>query len=245
MPSVLTEHRIARKKVTRWRRIRLILLMIPPCFAILPVALTLLFRFIAPPFSMLMIERLFESRESGAKYSSHYQWVDLDRIAPPMPLSVIASEDQNFMRHRGFDWKAIERAIDYDENGKRLHGASTITQQTAKNLFLWPNQNWIRKGLEAYFTVLLEVCWNKHRILETYLNIVEFGDGIYGVEAAAKHYFHKPAGRLTAEEAALLAAVLPNPHRLKANAPTAYLRGRQRWILDQMMHLRIEEVTNR
>jgi monofunctional biosynthetic peptidoglycan transglycosylase len=154
-----------------------------------------------------------------------------------MPLAVIASEDQNFMHHHGFDWGAIQRAIDYDENGKRLRGGSTLTQQTAKNLFLWQDRTLIRKGFEAYFTVLLEAFWTKRRILETYLNIVEFGDGIYGVEAAAQHYFHKPARRLTAEEAALLAAVLPNPHRYKANAPSSYVRGRQHWILQQMGNL--------
>jgi monofunctional biosynthetic peptidoglycan transglycosylase len=238
MPAVSTESKTSRKKVKRWRRVRITLLMIPLGFVTLSVALTVLLRFMTPPVSMLMIERRIVSLGNGEKYSSHYKWVDFDQIAPLMSLAVIASEDQNFMRHHGFDWDAIQRAIDYDENGKSLHGGSTLTQQTAKNLFLWPDRNWIRKGLEAYFTVLLETCWNKRRILETYLNIVEFGNGIYGVEAAAQYYFHKPAGRLTAEEAALLAAVLPNPYRFKANAPSPYVRGRQRWILEQMGHLR-------
>jgi monofunctional biosynthetic peptidoglycan transglycosylase len=214
--------------------------MIPLGFGALSLALTVMLRFVAPPVSMLMIERRIASSGSAEKYSSHYEWVELDRIASPMPLAVIASEDQNFMRHHGFDWEAIQRAIDYDDNGKSLHGGSTLTQQTAKNLFLWPDRNWIRKVLEAYFTVLLETCWNKRRILETYLNIVEFGKGIYGVQAAAEHYFHKPAARLTAEEAALLAAVLPNPYRFKANAPSAYVRGRQHWILEQMGHIRLQ-----
>jgi len=175
--------------------------------------------------------------ERGQNYSSQYKWVRFDRIAPSMASAVIASEDQNFLNHHGFDWDAIQRAIDHDEKSTGLRGASTLTQQTAKNLFLWPGRTWVRKALEAYFTVLLETCWDKRRILETYLNIVEFGDGIYGVEAAAQRYFHKPAARLTSEDAAVLAAVLPNPHRLKANAPSAYVRERQQWILQQMRQL--------
>jgi monofunctional glycosyltransferase len=224
-------------KKRRLRRVLLALLMVVLGFGALTVVVTVMFRFVAPPVSALMIERRMESMGSGQTYSSQHEWVDFERIAPAMPLAVIASEDQNFLSHHGFDWDAIQRAIDYDEDGTRIRGGSTLTQQTAKNLFLWPNRNWVRKGFEAYFTVLLETCWNKRRILETYLNIVEFGDGVYGVEAAAQHYFHKPASRLTADEAALLAAVLPNPHRLKANAPSRYVRGRQQWILQQMRHL--------
>jgi monofunctional biosynthetic peptidoglycan transglycosylase len=238
MPTTSSERRVfRRKKATRWRRIVLISLTIPLGLGILSVALTVLFRFTPPPVTMLMIERRIESWSDGAKYSPHYEWIAFDGMAAPMPLAVIAAEDQNFMHHHGFDWGAIQRAIDYDENGKRLRGGSTLTQQTAKNLFLWQDRTWIRKVFEAYFTVLLETCWTKRRILETYLNIVEFGDGIYGVEAASQHYFHKPARRLTPEEAALLAAVLPNPHRFKANAPSSYVRGRQHWILVQMGNL--------
>jgi monofunctional biosynthetic peptidoglycan transglycosylase len=225
------------KSKRRLRRIVLISLLIAFSLGIASAVVTVAFRFVAPPASALMIERRIDSWESGQKYSSNYEWVNLDRIAPPMAMAVIASEDQNFLRHHGFDWDAIQRAMDYDENGNRIRGGSTLTQQTAKNLFLWPNRNWVRKGFEAYFTVLLETCWGKRRILETYLNIVEFGDGVYGVEAAANRYFHKPAARLTAEEAALLAAVLPNPHRFKANAPSSYVRGRQQWILRQMRQL--------
>ena len=198
------------------------------------LALTILFRFVAPPSSALMIERRIDFWRSGQKYSSQYRWVDFNRIAPPMASAVIASEDQNFLHHHGFDWGAIERAIDEDENGKRVRGASTLSQQTAKNLFLWPGRTWIRKALEAYFTVILETCWSKRRILETYLNIAEFGDGVYGVEAASQRYFHKPAAQLTSEDAAVLAAVLPNPHRMRANAPSRYVRQRQHWILEQM-----------
>lgn len=229
-----------KKKASRWRAIRLVLLMIPLGYLLLSVGLVIAFRFLAPPASMLMVERRVESWKTGQKYSSQYEWVDLDHIARPMAVAVIASEDQNFMIHHGFDWEAIQRAMDYDENGKKLRGGSTISQQTAKNLFLWPERDWIRKGFEAYFTFLLERFWNKRRIMETYLNIVEFGDGIYGVEAASEHYFHKPAARLAPDEAALLAAVLPNPHRYKPNTPGPYIRSRQKWILQQMGHLKIE-----
>jgi monofunctional biosynthetic peptidoglycan transglycosylase len=221
----------------RLRRILLLLLIIALGLGTLSVAVTILFRFVPPPASALMIERRYDAWKGGREYSSRYQWTDFDRIAPPMAAAVIAAEDQNFSSHHGFDWDAIQRAIDYDENGNKLRGASTLTQQTAKNLFLWPDRNWLRKGFEAYFTVLLEGLWGKRRILETYLNIVEFGDGIYGVEAASQRFFHKPSARLTPEEAALLAAVLPNPHRLKANAPSNYVRERQQWILRQMRQL--------
>jgi monofunctional biosynthetic peptidoglycan transglycosylase len=221
----------------RLRRILLFLLIIALGFGTLSVAITILFRFVAPPVSALMIERRFDSLREGRQYTAHYQWIDFDRIAPTMAAAVIAAEDQNFSSHHGFDWDAIQRAIDYDENGTRVRGASTLTQQTAKNMFLWPKRNWLRKGFEAYFTVLLESCWGKRRILETYLNIVEFGDGIYGVEAASQRFFHKSSSRLTPEDAALLAAVLPNPHRLRANAPSNYVRERQQWILRQMRQL--------
>jgi len=221
----------------RMRRIIAGLLTITVGFVTWSVVVTILLRFLAPPASALMIERRIDSWRSGQKHSSQYKWVDLDRIAMPIASAVIASEDQNFLHHHGFDWGAIQRAIDHDENSKRLRGASTLTQQTAKNLFLWPGRTWVRKALEAYFTVLLEACWDKRRILETYLNIVEFGDGVYGVEAASQRYFHKAADRLTPEDAATLAAVLPNPHRLRANAPSAYVRERQHWILQQMQQL--------
>jgi monofunctional biosynthetic peptidoglycan transglycosylase len=149
----------------------------------------------------------------------------------------MAGEDQNFPDHYGFDWNAIEKAIAHNERSRKKRGASTISQQTAKNLFLWESRSWLRKGAEAYFTLLIETVWPKARILEIYLNIVEFGDGIYGVEAASQTFFHKPAHSLRPSEAALLAAVLPSPHRFRADAPTPYLRERQGWILAQMRNL--------
>lgn len=218
-------------------RIRKVLFFLLKCglaILALSVLLVVIFRFVRPPLSALMIERRIDSWSQPTAYSAQYDWVPLDRIAPSIGVAVIAAEDQNFLRHHGFDWQAIQRAIDYNEHGDRVRGASTLSQQTAKNLFLWPGRDWLRKGFEAYFTVLLENLWTKRRILETYLNIVEFGDGIYGVEAASRRFFHKPSARLNLEESALLAAVLPDPHRLKVAAPSAYVRGRQEWILQQM-----------
>jgi monofunctional biosynthetic peptidoglycan transglycosylase len=169
-----------------------------------------------------------------SRYRTHYVWVDYAHIAPSAALAVMASEDQQFPFHHGFDVKSIRAAEKNNEEGGRLHGASTISQQLAKNLFLWPGRSYLRKGLEAWFTVLLETLLPKERILEIYLNVVEFGPGIYGVEAAAREFFHASAARLTANEAALLAAVLPNPERLHADRPSRYVAERRDFILGQM-----------
>lgn len=203
-------------------------------FSAIPVVL---FRFVPIPCSALMVERRIASWFTTRPYTSRHRWVPLERISPFMGLAVIAAEDQNFPSHCGFDWKAIEKALEHNERSHRKRGASTLTQQTAKNLFLWSNRSWIRKGFEAWFTLLLEMGWPKRRILEVYLNIVEFGEGIYGVEAASQHFFRKPAQRLSPSEAALLAAVLPNPHRYDAAAPSPYVHARKAWILAQMRQL--------
>jgi len=168
-------------------------------------------------------------------YVAHSDWVGHDEISPWMGLAVIASEDQKFPDHWGFDVAAIESVLDNSDS--RMRGASTLSQQTAKNLFLWDGRSWVRKGLEAGLTVGIETVWTKRRILTVYLNIAEFGPGIFGVEAASQRYFHKPASRLTAADAALLAAVLPNPIRYRAAAPSGYVRERQQWIMRQMRQL--------
>jgi monofunctional biosynthetic peptidoglycan transglycosylase len=165
------------------------------------------------------------------------RWRDYGQISPQLPLAVVASEDQLFPVHRGFDFKQIRKAMDDAERGRRARGASTISQQVAKNLFLWSGRSWVRKGLEAWFTVLIETLWPKRRILEIYLNVAEFGRGIYGAEAAAQAFFHKPAAKLTRDEAARLAAVLPNPSRLHAGQPSRYLLRRQQEIATQMAAL--------
>jgi monofunctional biosynthetic peptidoglycan transglycosylase len=205
---------------------------------VLTVGTVLAFRWIDPPTSAFMIRERFIAPRSGAKaYAIHHRWVDWANTSPQVKVAVIASEDQNFPAHYGFDLKSINDALTERQRGRRVRGASTISQQVAKNLFLWPDQSWLRKGLEAYFTVLIETLWPKQRILEVYLNFAEFGRGVFGVGAAADAYFHKPAGRLSPYDAALLAAVLPSPKRMRVDAPSNYVRARQQWILSQMRGL--------
>ncbi len=204
----------------------------------LPVASILVLRWVPPPTSARMLQErtgaLF-TRGDGRRLS--YDWVGWDAIAPPARLAVVAAEDQNFPHHAGFDREAIADALEAHQRGRRLRGASTISQQVAKNLFLWPGRSVLRKGLEAYLTVLIEALWPKRRILEVYLNIAEMGPGIYGVGAASRLHFDKPAARLSAYEAALLAAVLPSPRRMHPDRPSPYVRQRARWIMEQMEQL--------
>jgi monofunctional biosynthetic peptidoglycan transglycosylase len=197
---------------------------------VLSVGAVLALRWIDPPTSAFML------RERMA-VPIRYRWVDDANISPQVKVAVIAAEDQNFPAHYGFDVKSINDALEERQRGRRVRGASTISQQVAKNLFLWSGQSWVRKGLEAYFTVLIETLWPKQRILEVYLNVAEFGRGVFGVGAAADVYFHKRAARLNEYDAALLAAVLPSPKRMRVNAPSNYVRSRQQWILGQMRGL--------
>ena len=166
-----------------------------------------------------------------------HDWVPLERISRELQLAVIAAEDQRFPDHNGFDMNAISSALKHNQRSERVRGASTLSQQTAKNLFMWSDRSFLRKGIEAWFTLLMELGWDKSRILEVYLNIVEFGPGIYGAEAAARHYFGKPAARLTRYEASLLAAVLPNPWRYRVKPPSPYVQQRSAWIRRQMGQL--------
>lgn len=219
------------------RRILKGLLWLAGGFVAFTALLVLLLRFVPVPVSALMIERRMAAWTGSKPYAPRHRWVSLDEISPNMGVAVIAAEDQNFPDHFGFDWQAIEKAYVHNEHSRRKRGASTVSQQTAKNLFLWESRSWVRKGFEVWFTLLLETEWSKRRILEVYLNIVEFGDGVYGVEAASRTYFGKPASRLTPSEAALLAAVLPNPHKYRVSAPSEYVLGRQAWILNQMRQL--------
>ncbi len=233
---------MASKKQTWWRRgLRWSALGVLG-FLVGTVLLVLVLRFIHPPFSALMVERRIASWFSREPYTSRHTWVPLEEMSPSVGVAVIAAEDQNFADHFGFDWAAIEKAYVHNEHSRRKRGASTVSQQTAKNQFCWESRSWLRKGAEAYFTMLIELEWPKRRILEVYLNSVEFGDGVYGVEAASTTYFHKHSSRLRPSEAALLAAVLPNPHKYRVEAPSAYVRGRQAWILRQMEQLGGEQV---
>ncbi|MGB6190052.1 MAG: monofunctional biosynthetic peptidoglycan transglycosylase [Aeromonas molluscorum] len=202
---------------------------------LLSVVMVALLRFIDPPIWSWRIERAI-SPPAPIKQVEH-DWVALDAISPQLQLAVVAAEDQHFPDHNGFDMAAISSAWQHNEQGGRVRGASTLSQQTAKNLFMWSDRSFVRKGIEAWFTLLMELGWNKSRILEVYLNIVEFGPGIYGAEAAARHYFHKPAARLTRYEASLLAAALPNPWRYRVSPPSPYVAQRAAWIRRQMSQL--------
>jgi len=203
------------------------------------VLLVLCLRWIPPPTSAFMMERyvagLFQKER---KTNIRYHWVGWKEIPPHMFVAVVAAEDQKFMDHWGFDFDSISDAIGKKKKKGRLRGASTITQQVAKNLFLWPGRSYVRKGIEVSFTVLMELLWDKRRILEVYLNIAEFGDGVYGVNAAAENLLgKKSAGYLTRRDAAILAAVLPNPKRFKVRQPSPYVKERCRWIQRQMNQL--------
>lgn len=198
----------------------------------------LVLRWLHPLTTAFMLEARADAALAGQHgYRQDYRWASLEQISPHAAIAVIASEDQQFPFHAGFDFDSIREAVRASEHGKRLRGASTISQQVAKNLFLWSGHSFARKGLEAWFTVLIETLWPKERILEMYLNVAQFGDGVYGVQAAAERFWHKPAARLTSAEAALLAAVLPNPLRLHAERPSAYVLERRDWILGQMRGL--------
>ncbi len=207
-------------------------------FFLISLAAVVLLRFVPPVYSAFMAARYCNGLfVSHSRTEIAYHWADWEAISPRMALAAVAAEDQKFPKHFGFDFESITEALAEIEEGGRFRGASTISQQVAKNLFLWKGKSFIRKGLEAYFTVLMELLWPKRRILEVYLNIVEFGDGIYGVEVAAKKFFGKPPSRLTKKESALLAAVLPNPIRLMAAAPSAYVKLRTLKIEKQMENL--------
>ena len=192
------------------------------------------YRFIPVYLTPLMIIRCFQQVSEGKSITLYHHWVPMARISPHMPVAVMASEDSRFLKHHGFDFNAIESAARNNARGGKVHGASTISQQTAKNVFLWPGRSWTRKGFEAYFTFLIEMMWSKQRIMEVYLNSIEMGDGIYGVDAVAEYHFDKKAADLFRSECALIAATLPNPRRFSSKYPSAYMKKRQRQIEREM-----------
>lgn len=201
-------------------------------FLILSIGLTIFYRFVPVPYTPLMFWRSIGSVFTEDKFVGiDKKWVPIEQISKSMQQSVIKAEDYKFYQHNGFDFEAIEKAMQYNKTHKKKKGASTISQQTAKNVFLWPSRSWLRKGLEAYFTVLIEVLWPKERILEVYLNVIEQGKGVYGVEASAQKFFKKPAAKLSSSQAALMAAVLPNPIRFRIDKPSRYISRRQRRIM--------------
>ena len=209
-------------------------------FVIFTIAWVLLYRFIPIPYTPLMgVRAVQQAWNPQQRVSFHKNWVSIDRISPHLVTAVIAAEDQKFPSHHGFDWPAIRAALAHNSKKTKstVKGASTISQQTAKNAFLWPHRDWVRKGLEAYFTVLIELLWGKERIMEVYLNIIETGNGIYGAEAAARHYFSKSAAQLNRQEAASIAAILPSPLKWSPTRPGNYTRQRIYWIQRQMNNL--------
>lgn len=208
-------------------------------FIIITLFPVILFRFVPPPITSFMIQRKVEALIEGREnFSIRHKWVAIEKISLNLPLAIMAAEDQLFPEHHGFDLASIEKA--FKRNSKRpahIKGASTLTQQIAKNLFLWPSRSYLRKGVEAWFTLLIELCWSKERILEVYLNSVEFGDGVFGVQAAGRIFYGKNASNISISEAALLAAVLPNPRRYSVKRPSNYVLRRKEWIIRQMGNL--------
>ena len=214
------------------RRAFRILFKVVAIFLIFSIGITILYRFVPVPYTPLMFWRSTVSIFTEDKMVGiDKKWVPLENISKSMQQSVIKAEDYKFYQHHGFDFEAIEKAMQYNKTHKKKKGASTISQQTAKNVFLWPSRSWLRKGLEAYFTVLIEVLWPKDRILEVYLNVIELGNGVYGVEAASQKFFKKPAKKLIPAQSALMAAVLPNPIRFRIDKPSRYISSRQRKIM--------------
>lgn len=199
----------------------------------LSVFWVLLYKYVPVPYTPLMAIRAIDGDK---EYQTRHDWVPIEEISPYLQLAVICAEDQTFLSHSGFDRKAIEKALENNEKGKKLRGGSTISQQTAKNAFLWPERTWLRKGLEAYFTLLIETLWSKERILEVYLNSIEMGNGVFGAEAASQYWFKKSAKNLGKEQAAAIAAILPSPQRYKANPSSPYVARRTQWIVKQMRY---------
>ncbi len=214
-----------------------IILFIAAAF-ITSVLTIFIYRFVNPNITMLMLNKHYKALRDGKKSAINKDWVNLESVSPNMVLAAVAAEDNRFIEHWGFDFESIQKAMESNKKGRRLKGASTISQQTAKNLFLWPRRSWLRKGLEAYFTIGMEALWSKKRIMEVYLNIAEFGIGVYGVEAAAKMYFNKPSSLLNKYQAAILTTVLPNPTKRNPSHPSAYMLRYQQRVLWNMANIR-------
>ncbi len=215
-------------------RIGKFLLKLSLWFIAMSIALVLLFKWVPIYITPLMVIRVVEQQQAGKELKLDKSWRSLDQISPHLQLAVVCSEDQNYLKHNGFDFGAIQKAYEHNKTSKRKRGASTISQQTAKNVFLWPGRSWIRKGFEVYFTFLMELFWSKERIIEVYLNVIEMGDGIYGAEAASQEYFKKSAIDISKKQAATISSILPNPIVYSAKKPTPYIQKRINWTLQQM-----------
>ena len=230
--AAIEPSRPKRIKLRRW------LVALPFLFAAASILQVAVLRFVDPPFSAFMLGRQMDALAEGDwSFRVAYDWRDLERISPNLPVAMVAAEDQNFASHRGFDFKAIEKARANNAKGRKVRGASTVSQQVAKNLFLWQGRSWLRKGIEAWYTLLIELMWPKSRILEVYANIAEFGDGIYGAQAASRSYWRKDASRLSLAESARLAAVLPSPRRYSVSRPGPFVQRRSSWIQRQVRQI--------
>ena len=203
----------------------------------LSILSVIIFKWVPIPFTPLMVTRIIEFKIDGNDAIYSHKWVPLEDISPNLQKAVIASEDGNFLKHNGFDFEAMQKAFKNNSKGRKLKGGSTISQQTAKNVFLWQGRSYIRKGLEAYFTVLIELIWGKERIMEVYLNSIEMGNGVYGAQEAARHWYSKTATNLTPREAAGIAAILPNPRKFKASNSSSYINRRKDKIMRVMRHV--------
>ncbi|MFT4669436.1 MAG: monofunctional biosynthetic peptidoglycan transglycosylase [Flavobacteriaceae bacterium] len=222
------------------KRVSIFFLKLFMWFGVLSILWVLFYKFVPVAYTPLMAIRY---TNGSSDYESRHYWMPIEEISPNLQLAVVCAEDQNFLDHNGFDYEAIKRAFSENKIKKRTKGGSTISQQTAKNVFLWPERSWLRKGFEVYFTFLIENLWGKDRILEVYLNSIEMGDGVYGAEAASDYWFNKKAKHLTRQEAASIAAILPNPRKFKANPRTNYLERRKTWIMKQMQNYGYFELT--
>lgn len=229
---------VSNRKRSTPRVLRWVFFWLPLWFVLITSGQVLALRWIHPLSSAFMVGRQIDALIARDwDFQIHYQWREWDRLSRHLPIALVAAEDQKFPEHHGFDFEAIDKAMAHNERSRHVRGASTISQQVAKNLFLWGGRSYLRKGLEAWYTVLIELFWPKQRILEVYANIAEFGDGVYGGEAAAQLFFHKPAANLSLSESARLAAVLPKPKTYSAKNPSQYVRRRARWIERQVRHL--------
>lgn len=227
----------SKSKQSFTKKLSSILTRIFVWFLLVSVLWVLIYRFVNPPITLLMVLRNIERKSEGKPLKLEKKWVDFDDISDNMKRAAVSAEDQLFLKHIGFDVNAIEKAFKTNKKGDKIKGGSTISQQTAKNVFLWPGRSWVRKGFEAYFTLLIEMFWSKERILEVYLNVIEMGDGIYGSEAAAQTYFGKSCTKLSRSQAALIAACFPNPRRWTPRSPTRYIKHRQYLIMKNMRRL--------
>lgn len=220
------------------KKLRNILMKIVLLFFGSTIFFVIAYRFVPVYFTPLMFIRCYQQKAAGEELRLKHHWVPLEEMTESLPIAVMSSEDQLFLEHHGFDFKAIEEARKEAERGKRRRGASTISQQTAKNVFLWPSSTWTRKAFETYFTILIELTWSKERIMEVYLNSIEMGNGIYGADAVAEQHFGRTAATLTDAQCAMIAATLPNPRRFNSAKPSGYMYIRQVAILRQMRHVR-------